>query len=101
MADNEDFPVEDNSTNKTGRQAASTEGLVVAYTILFLMAIVPILIGAIRSVTYHRSLKVVKKENIYCLVLSTAYVFSRYLEKGRESKRQDTNARRRHVSYLR
>lgn len=62
MADSEGIPVEDNVTNNTGRQAASTEGLVVAYVMMFLMALVPILVGAVRSVTYHHALKVAKKE---------------------------------------
>ena len=97
MADSEDLSIEDNATNKTGRQAASTEGLVVAYTILFLMAVVPILIGAIRSVAYHHGLKVAKNN---CSMFPTAFMFFGSPEKRRESERQNTNARRRYVSYL-
>jgi minor histocompatibility antigen H13 len=46
-----------NMSNTTGRQAASTEGLVTAYLLMFLMALFPIFVGSIRSVTYHYNLK--------------------------------------------
>lgn len=71
MADKEISLDEENATNMTGRQAASTEGLALAYTILFLMAIGPILVGAIRSVAYHHALKVEKEE--CCLTLFGAF----------------------------
>lgn len=51
--------VTDNITgNVTGREAASSEGLVTAYTFLFVMALVPIFIGSIRSVVHHDKLRV-------------------------------------------
>ena len=43
-------------TNVTGREVATREGLVTAYTFLFSMALIPIFIGSIRSVTYHYNL---------------------------------------------
>lgn len=43
-------------TNVTGREAATREGLITAYTFLFSMALIPIFIGSIRSVTYHYNL---------------------------------------------
>lgn len=43
-------------TNVTGREAATREGLITAYTFLFGMALIPIFIGSIRSVTYHYNL---------------------------------------------
>ena len=48
----------ENVTNTTGRDAATVEGLVVAYTLMFTMALLPIFIGSIRSVSYHLNLKV-------------------------------------------
>ena len=47
-----------NSSNLTGREAASREGLIIAYSGLMIMAVVPILIGSLRSVTYHYNLRV-------------------------------------------
>ena len=44
--------------NVTGRAAATTEGLTLAYVSLFLMAVVPIFWGSFRSITYHRKSKV-------------------------------------------
>eukprot|EP00116_Pleurobrachia_bachei_P015400 sb/3475662/ len=44
--------------NLTGRAVASTEGLALAYFSLFMMAIVPIIWGSFRSITYHRKSKV-------------------------------------------
>ena len=44
--------------NATGRAAATTEGLALAYASLFLMAVVPIFWGSFRSISYHRSSKV-------------------------------------------
>ena len=43
--------------NVTGRAAATTEGLALAYASLFLMAVVPIVWGSFRSITYHRTSK--------------------------------------------
>ena len=48
-----------NASNATvsGRAAASFEGLMAAYTALLLMAVVPIYVGSLRSITYHANLK--------------------------------------------
>jgi len=43
--------------NVTGRSVATTEGLALAYVSLFLMAVIPILWGSFRSITYHRTSK--------------------------------------------
>ena len=48
----------ENASNLTGREAASREGLIVAYSSLMLMAVVPILVGSLRSVRYHYNLRV-------------------------------------------
>ncbi len=48
----------DTAVNGTGRAAATVQGLVVAYTLMFSMALLPIFIGSIRSVQYHYNLKV-------------------------------------------
>ena len=44
--------------NATGREAATTEGLVVAYSSLILMAVLPIFFGSFRSVLHYRKQKV-------------------------------------------
>lgn len=46
-----------NASNLTGRDAATTEGLVLTYSSLLLMALLPILFGSLRSVVYHCNLK--------------------------------------------
>ncbi|XP_050400937.1 minor histocompatibility antigen H13 [Patella vulgata] len=45
------------ATNGTGKIPATPEGMAVAYTSLFLMAIFPIFIGSFRSVKYHKEQK--------------------------------------------
>lgn len=44
--------------NATGREAATTEGLVVAYSSLIVMAVLPIFFGSFRSVLHYRKQKV-------------------------------------------
>ncbi len=44
--------------NATGREAATTEGLVVAYSSLIIMAVLPIFFGSFRSVLHYRKQKV-------------------------------------------
>lgn len=48
----------ENVSNLTGRDAATAEGIAITYGSLFLMALVPILFGSLRSVGYHTKLKV-------------------------------------------
>ena len=48
----------DNASNLTGRDAATTEGIIVTYSALFLMALGPIFLGSLRSVPFHLSMKV-------------------------------------------
>lgn len=50
--------VAENVSNATGREAATTEGIIITYSSLFLMALLPLLFGSLRSVTYHSGLKV-------------------------------------------
>ena len=45
-------------TNTTGRDAATLEGLIVAYTLMFSMALFPIFVGSLRSVQHHYNLRV-------------------------------------------
>ena len=51
-----------NETNDTvalsGRDAATFEGLMLAYGSLLVMALIPIYLGARRSVAFHENLKV-------------------------------------------
>ena len=47
-----------NVTNATGRDAATPEGIAITYGSLFLMALVPLFVGSLRSVGYHAALKV-------------------------------------------
>ena len=56
----ESFNVTANETakNGTGREAATPEGLVVAYSSLIIMAVVPIFFGSFRSVLHYRRQKV-------------------------------------------
>ena len=53
-----------NESNDTvqisGREAATTEGLLLAYGSLLVMALIPIFLGARRSVHFHDNLKVTK-----------------------------------------
>ena len=49
---------DENASNLTGRDAATPMGIVVTYTALFAMALGPILVGSLRSVPYHSSMKV-------------------------------------------
>ena len=65
--DGQNLTIVDNASNQsnlTGRDAATPEGIAVTYFSLFLMALGPILLGSIRSVSHHLSLKVLG----YCTV---------------------------------
>jgi minor histocompatibility antigen H13 len=44
--------------NATAKVPATVEGMAVAYSSLFLMAIIPIFIGSFRSVKHHQEQKV-------------------------------------------
>lgn len=46
------------SANATARPPSTPEGMAIAYGSLVLMALVPILIGAFRSVRHHKEQKV-------------------------------------------
>ena len=54
----------DNASNLTGREAATTEGMIITYSALFAMALGPIIVGALRSVPYHISMKVERERLI-------------------------------------
>jgi minor histocompatibility antigen H13 len=66
MADSvNDVPVvnitgNDTAANTTAKIPATPEGMAVAYTSLLIMAIVPIFVGAFRSVRYHKEQKCIK-----------------------------------------
>lgn len=47
------------STNATGRTPSTPEGMAIAYGSLVIMALLPILIGAFRSVRHHKEQKVI------------------------------------------
>lgn len=49
----------DTAANATAKIPATSEGMAVAYGSLLIMALVPIFIGAFRSVKYHREQKVI------------------------------------------
>ena len=49
---------EQNASNLTGRDAATVTGIVLTYSSLFLMALGPIFLEAVRSVVYLWNLKV-------------------------------------------
>ena len=48
----------DTTTNKSGRAAATPEGLLLAYASLILMALLPIWFGAFKSVVFKKKQKV-------------------------------------------
>lgn len=51
-----------NITNATGREAATPEGIAITYSSLFVMALLPLFFGSLRSVGYHVGLKVSRSE---------------------------------------
>ena len=55
-----DGNISDEISNATasGRESATTEGLISAYCALLVMAVVPIYVGSLRSVWYHADMKV-------------------------------------------
>ena len=63
-----------NASNLTGREAATPEGIAVTYFSLFLMALGPILVGSLRSVKHHLSLKV-SFARIVIIVWSVLYLY--------------------------
>jgi len=73
--------------NLTGRAVASTEGLALAYFSLFMMAIVPIIWGSFRSITYHRKSKesgtqieVMSTKDVYMFpIMASAMLFGIYI----------------------
>jgi minor histocompatibility antigen H13 len=61
MADPATEEVQENvnaSANATARVPSTPEGMAIAYGSLVIMALVPILIGAFRSVRHHKEQKV-------------------------------------------
>ena len=56
--ESQNLSIVDNASNLTGRDAATPEGIAVTYFSLFLMALGPIVVGSLRSVNHHLSLKV-------------------------------------------
>lgn len=62
----------------SGRESASFEGLLAAYGALLLMAVVPIYVGSLRSITYHADLKVSVMRVCVCVCYATMYNTSAY-----------------------
>lgn len=63
--------VNETAKNATGREAATPQGLFVAYSSLIVMAVLPIFFGSFRSVIHYRRQKVLYKQldflsNYYC-----------------------------------
>ena len=48
----------ENTSNVTGRDAATPGGIAITYGSLVLMALLPLFFGSLRSVGYHTGLKV-------------------------------------------
>lgn len=70
--------VNETAKNATGRAAATTEGMLVAYSSLVLMALLPIFFGSFRSVKYLIEQKVCWSQNfwffsIYFMVVLRIY----------------------------
>lgn len=52
-----------NITNVTGREAATPEGIAITYGSLFVMALLPLFFGSLRSVGYHVDLRVLGSQD--------------------------------------
>ena len=50
-----------NATNASGREEATPEGIAITYGSLFLLALLPLFFGSLRSVGYHAGLKVQRR----------------------------------------
>ena len=79
MAEEVDSAIVNNDTNDTvglsGRDVATSEGLLLAYGSLLIMALIPIYWGARRSVHFHDNLKVTVVCIISYSVLTIALVY--------------------------
>ena len=84
----------ENTSNVTGRDAATPEGIAITYGSLFLMALLPLFFGSLRSVGYHTGLKVGNK--VKSLLIPQLKPLS-VIDSRRRSWRQDRNERRSHV----
>ncbi len=76
----------DNASNLTGRGAATPLGIAVTYSALFGMALGPILIGSLRSVGYHSTMKVSipRKEQIPRVTQSYLFNSSKHRKMGKK-----------------
>lgn len=52
-----------NVINATGREAATPEGIAITYGSLFVMALLPLFFGSLRSVAYHVDLRVLGSQD--------------------------------------
>lgn len=75
-----------NITNATGREAATPQGIAITYSSLFVMALLPLFFGSLRSVGYHVGLKVSRsEEDGVPTTVTFGYLFSR-----RAARKQET-----------
>lgn len=75
-----------NVTNATGREAATPEGIAITYTSLFVMALLPLFFGSLRSVGYHVGLKVSRyKEDGEPTTVTFRCLFSRRAVRKQET----------------
>jgi len=86
MAETEPVSVPDvlgvhNATNGTARIPATQEGMFIAYGSLVVMALLPIVLGAFRSVTHHKEQKVRKRmgHNISCKLQPVTMLLEQFL----------------------
>lgn len=71
-----------NASNLTGRDAASPGGILITYTSLFMMALAPIVIGSLRSVSYHHHLKTKGEEPSDRIEMKDAAMFPFFASGG-------------------
>lgn len=64
-----------NITNATGREAATPEGIAITYGSLFVMALLPLFFGSLRSVGYHVALKVSRSKDGVPTTVTSGYHF--------------------------
>eukprot|EP00731_Ephydatia_muelleri_P023954 Em0016g225a len=71
-----------NITNATGRDAATTEGIILTYASLFFMALGPIVLGSVRSVNHQLQLQKKGEEASDRILMKDAAVFPLYASGG-------------------
>lgn len=72
----------ENVSNVTGREAATPEGIAITYGSLFVMALLPLFFGSLRSVGYHTGLKTRGEEAGDRIGMKDAAMFPVYASGG-------------------